>query len=48
MTFPFRVTSARVGGVYTTLLLLVLILLPFEVQKVVLPLGVYVSGLVQT
>ena len=46
VTFPFRATFARVGSVYTILSLLVLTFLPFEVQKVVLPLGVCVSGLV--
>ena len=39
---------ARVGGVYITYSLLILISLPFEVQEVVLPLGVRVSRLAWT
>ena len=34
VTFPFRVTSARVGGIYTTLSSLVLIFLPFGAELI--------------
>jgi len=36
------------GGIYTTLSSLVLIFFPFEVKKVVLPLGVYELHSVRT
>ena len=48
MTFPSRMASACVGGIYATFTSLVLIFFPFEVKKVVLPLGIRESRLSQT
>ena len=48
MTFPSRTASTCVRGNYATLTSLVLIFFPFEVDKIVLPLGVHMSRLSPT